>query len=97
MCFGGGGGGQQQAPAPINIMPQTPIIKQPEAPKQLTQQYTPLQQQTYQPGVQQAGASQRRQTQSADTGASMARRRGLSAGLAVARGGSTTPRGGINL
>ena len=42
MCFGGGGG-RQQAPAPINIMPQAPIVKTPEPPKQLAQDYKPLQ------------------------------------------------------
>ena len=97
MCFGGGGGQQQQAPAPINIMPQTPVVKTPEAPKQLAQTFQPLQQQTYQPGIQEAGASKRRQTQSADTGASLARRRGLSAGVAMARSTGFIPRGGVNL
>ena len=95
MCFGGGGGQQQQAPAPINIMPQAPIIKQPEPPKQLTETYKPMQPQTYQPGVQQAGAGSRRRDLAAGGRASMARRRGLSIGISGSQ--AIPPSGGINL
>ena len=94
MCFGGGGGGQQQAPAPINIMPQTPIVKEPEPPKQLKQDYKPLQPLDYQPGIQQAGASRRRRDQLSGR-TSMARRRGLSIGISGSQ--ATPPSGGINL
>lgn len=94
MCFGGGGGGQQQAPAPINIMPQAPIVKTPEPPKQLAQEYKPLQPQQYQPGLQQAGSSRRRRDQMSGRG-SMARRRGLSIGISGSQ--AAPPSGGINL
>ena len=94
MCFGGGGGGQQQAPAPINIMPQAPVVKTPEAPKQLKQDYKPLQPLEYQPGVQQAGSSSRRQSQRSGLG-NMARRRGLSIGISGSQ--AVPPSGGINL
>jgi len=94
MCFGGGGGGQQQAPAPINIMPQVPIVKTPEAPKQLAQDYKPLQPLEYQPGLQQAGSSRRRRDQMSGRG-SMARRRGLSIGISGSQ--AAPPSGGINL
>ncbi len=95
MCFGGGGGQQQQAPAPINIMPQAPVIKQPEPPKQLTETYKTLQPQTYQPGVQQAGAGARRRDLATGGRESMARRRGLSLGISGSP--ATPPSGGINL
>lgn len=94
MCFGGGGGGGQ-SPAPnVTVNPMAPVVKNPEPPKQLTQEYKPLQPQEYQPGIQQAGSSQRRQTQATDR-ASLARRRGLSTGITLS--GSSTPSGGINL
>ena len=94
MCFGGGGGQQQQAPAPINIMPQAPIVKTPEAPKQLTQEYKPLQPLQYQPGIQQAGGTSRRRDLASGRG-SMARRRGLSIGISGSQ--AAPPSGGINL
>jgi hypothetical protein len=94
MCFGGGGGQQQQAPAPINFMAQAPIVKTPEPPKQLTQEYKPLQSQAYQPGIQQAGASRRRQDLAANR-QSLARRRGLSIGISGSQ--AAPPSGGINL
>jgi len=94
MCFGGGGGGQQQAPAPINIMPQAPIMKMPEPPKQLANDYKPMQPLEYQPGLQQAGSSARRQRQSAGQG-NLARRRGLSIGISGSQ--AIPPSGGINL
>lgn len=94
MCFGGGGGGQQQAPAPINIMPQAPIVKTPEPPKQLTETYKPLQPQQYQPGLQQAGGSRRRRDQLSGR-QSMAGRRGLSIGISGSQ--AAPPSGGINL
>jgi hypothetical protein len=94
MCFGGGGGGQQQAPAPINIMPQAPVVKTPEPPKQLSQDYKPLQPLEYQPGLQQAGSTRRRRDQMSDRG-TMARRRGLSIGISGSQ--AAPPSGGINL
>ena len=94
MCFGGGGGQQQQAPAPINIMPQAPTVVQPEAPKQLNQQYKPLQPLEYQPGLQQAGGSRRRRDQLSGR-QSMAGRRGLSIGISGSQ--AAPPSGGINL
>ena len=94
MCFGGGGGGQQQAPAPINIMSQAPIVKTPEPPKQLAQDYKPLQPLAYQPGLQQAGGARRRRDQAAGQG-NMARRRGLSIGISGSQ--AAPPPGGINL
>ena len=94
MCFGGGGGGQQQAPAPINIMPQAPTVVQPEPPKQLNQQYKPLQPLEYQPGLQQAGGSRRRRDQLSGR-QSMAGRRGLSIGISGSQ--AAPPSGGINL
>lgn len=96
MCFGGGGGQRQQAQPMINVVPQNPIVKTPEPPKQadLTQ-YRPLQKQEYQPGVQMAGSSRRRQE--GDTSVRDTRRRSLSVGLGLARGGGFNPSGGINL
>lgn len=93
MCFGGGGR-QEVAQPNINVMPQAPVVKMPEAPKQLTQEYKPLQPLDYQPGIQQAGSSRRRQSQ-ADGRATMAGRRGLTIGLNASQ--SAPPAGGINL
>ena len=96
MCFGGGGGRQQQPTPTINVTPQNPIVRVPEPPKQadLTK-YRPLQKQTYQPGVQMSGSSLRRRQ--GDTSVRDSRRRSLSVGLGLARGGGFNPSGGINL
>ena len=94
MCFGGGGQ-QQSAVAPnVTVNPTAPIIRTPEPPKQLTETYKPLQKQTYQPGIQQSGATRRRQDMRSGL-RSMARRRGLSTGISGSQG--TPPSGGINL
>ena len=93
MCFGGGGQQQQPAPPQVNVTP-APVIKQPEPPPQLTQTYKPLQSPAYIPTIQEAGATRRRQDLM--TGRrSMARRRGLSTGIAASSG--SQPSGGINL
>ncbi len=95
MCFGGGGGQQQSAANPnINITPMAPIVRTPEPPKQLTEQYKPLQSQSYQPGIQQAGATRRRRELESGL-RSKARRRGLSIGLSASQ--AVPPSGGINL
>jgi len=91
MCFGGGGGGGSQPN--INVMPQAPVVKMPEAPKQLVADYKPLQPQNLQTGIQQAGTSQRQSDPLA--GSRMSRRRGLSSGVALSQ--SPAPTGGINL
>ena len=93
MCFGGGG--QQQAAAPqVSVTPTAPVMVQPQAPAQLTQEYKPLQPTEYQPGIQQAGASRRRRNLASGR-QTMARRRGLSIGVSGAA--SAPPSGGINL
>ena len=94
MCFGGGGGGQQTVNPNINITPQQPIVKEPEAPKQLTNTFKPLQSLEYQPGIQQAGSASKRRLGGGDRIA-MARRRGL--GIGISGSQAVPPSGGINL
>ena len=93
MCFGGGGG-SQAAPPQVNVMPMTPIVKEPEPPKQIANEYKPLQPLDYQPGVQQAGTTKRRRDLASGR-TSMSRRRGLSIGISGSQ--AAPPSGGINL
>ncbi|MEK9983998.1 MAG: hypothetical protein VW879_04580 [Opitutae bacterium] len=93
MCF------TSRQPAVVqNVLPEPepdPIIRNPEPPKQVTDEVRPLMSQTYQPGIQQAGSSQNRRRLQR-RGTTIPRRRGLTTGIAMAGGGGT-PSGGINL
>jgi hypothetical protein len=94
MCFGGGGN-KQQAPAPQISFTPSPVSITPPSPNQLTKaDYKPLQQQTYQPGISEAGSAQRRRDQL--QGKRDTRRMKLSTG-ALALASTNRPSGGINL